>query len=93
MAWASSRYYFGEEPSIFPLTTTRRVGQVTPQPLKEFHTQIAGCAEVAGCSVKDKMVKLTAKQAQYWIDQGVLGEAAGEHHAGAALGIAEKKQK
>lgn len=83
MAWAS-RYYFDQGTTLFPLF--REAPQkVTPHPLKDYHTQIAGCTELAGCAVKDKQVKMTAAQAQYWIDQGVIGDAAGEHPAGAAL--------
>jgi len=87
----ASRYYFPQAgTTIFPLVkdTPRNV---TPQPLKEYHALIPGCTEVAGIAVKDKKLKLTEQQARYWLDQGVLGEQPGEHHAGAALGKKEKK--
>ena len=92
----ASRYYFPQDRvNVYPLapelpmTTRARV----PQPTKEYHVLRPGCSEVAGVSVKDKKVKLTAQQARWWLDQGVLGEQAGEHKPGAALGVAEKKKK
>lgn len=85
------KYYFPQDRmSVLPLMPMRPTAPATPRPLKEYHTQIEGCTEVAGCAVKDKKVKLTAEQAQYWVDQGVLGDSAGEHKAGALL---EKKSK
>lgn len=85
-----SNYWRPDPNTVVPLAP-REVRRVTPQPRKEYHTLIPGCAEIAGAAVKDKKVKLTAAQAQYWIDQGALGEQAGEHRAGAALGKKPKK--
>ena len=81
-----TRYYFGQESNVYPLVTREVRRNPVLEPLKEYHALIAGCTEVAGVAVKDKKLKLQPQQAQYWLDQGVIGEAAGEHHAGAALG-------
>lgn len=89
------RYYYPQERvSILPLGVVDRSpkSKLDPQPLKEYQTQIPGCTEIAGCAVKDKKVKLTKEQAQYWLDQGAIGEGAGEHHAGAALGLKKTKK-
>lgn len=88
-----AKYYFPQERlSVLPLVRALPARPLAPQPLKEFHVQIPGCTELAGCAVKDKKVKLTAGQAQYWLDQGALGEAAGDHQAGGALGLASKEK-
>lgn len=83
----ANKYYFPQERlSILPIGVTERPApKAKLQPLKEYHAQIPGCSEVAGCVVKDNKVKMTAAQAQYWLDQGVIGESAGEHKAGALL--------
>lgn len=91
----ANKYYFPQERiSVLPLGVVDRSSKAKPQPVKEYYAQIPGCTEVAGCAVsEDKRVKLTAAQAQYWIDQGVIGEAAVEHKAGGLLEKPEKKAK
>jgi hypothetical protein len=83
------RYSFGERTNVFPLVR-EMPRTVVPQPLVEYHVQVPGCARVAGTVVKDKKVKLTKEAAQYWLDQGVLAAKAGDHRAGAALGVKPK---
>lgn len=66
-------------------------GPVMRQSRHDYYVQLKGCTEIAGQKVdKDGKVKLTKDQAQYWCDQGALGEQAGEHPAGGAL---EKTKK
>lgn len=79
-------------PEIVSLTRAPRAALRVPEKQIDYYPQIPDCTEVAGRKVdpEKKCVRMSAADAEYWIDQGVLGESAGEHHAGAALG--EKKE-
>jgi hypothetical protein len=60
------------------------------EPLREFYVRTAGVKEVGGRPVKmrgqDRVVLLTAAQAEYWLDQGAIGQSPGETPVGSALG-------
>lgn len=72
-------------PKIVPIASGTVRPHFTPEPMKEYHVLIPDCTEVAGKAVVDKRVKLSASQAEFWMDQGVLGEEAGESKVGDAL--------
>jgi hypothetical protein len=60
------------------------------EPLREFYVRVPGVKEIGGRPVKmrdqDRVVLLTAAQAEYWLDQGAISQSPGETQLGAALG-------
>ena len=71
---------------IVPLNTTGRRVVAQPAPLREYHVLIPGMRAIGGRPIENGKVRLNTAQAQFWIDQGVIGEEPGESRPGGALG-------
>lgn len=82
--------------TVMPMHSGRARAGAVPEPRRAYYVLIPGMAEIGGHAVEERggerIVRLTEAQAQYWLDQAVIGEQPGQRQLGGALGDAPRRR-